>query len=97
MRDSIAAATSSAVWICGPDPPAGDAQVTAGVPPRAFFANSVVTIPGITSETCTSGYWRRRSMRRLAVSAFKAAFAALYADRYVASGTRERNDETLMR
>ena len=35
-------------------------------------------------------------MRTLAVSALSAALAALYAERKVASGTRPRNEETLM-
>jgi hypothetical protein len=36
-------------------------------------------------------------MRKFAVNAFNAAFAALYAERGVASGTRARTDEMLMR
>ena len=65
--------------------------------PRTLRAKSVVTTPGMTSETTTPGCAARRSMRRFAVSELSAAFAALYAERNVAIGTRPSVDETLTR
>src|SRR5207248_10698366 len=63
--------------------------------PIALRANSVATRPGITIDTSTP--FAATSARRFIVSAFSAAFAALYAERCAAIGTRARNDEMLIR
>jgi hypothetical protein len=70
----MAAVASSTVCGCIPS---GRATGGAGGAPSAFAAKGVSTTPGIASDTWMSGQRAARSTRRLAVSAFSAALAAL--------------------